>query len=145
VSFLLDTNVVSEWVKPRPHERVVRWLTEVDEDSVYLSVITFLEIRQGIEEMAAGRRRDTLALWIESELPRRFDQRIIGVDLTIADEAGVLLARSRKTGANLSVPDALFAATGSASGLTLVTRNTRHFQKLGLPLLNPWMGSLTAC
>ena len=64
MNFLLDTNVVSEWVKPRPNANVVRWLAETDEDRVFLSVITFAEIRLGVEEMVAGWRRDGLTRWI---------------------------------------------------------------------------------
>jgi len=138
VNFLLDTNVVSEWVKLRPDARVARWLAEADEDSVYLSVITFAEIRLGIEEMAAGARRQALASWLENDLLDRFEDRIIGVDLSIARAWGVLTARSTRTGVNLGVMDAFFAATALAHGLTLVTRNIKHFANLGILLVNPW-------
>lgn len=141
MNYLLDTNVVSEWTKPQPDGNVARWLAETDEDRVYLSVITFAEIRQGVEEMAAGRRRRTLTAWLEGELPTRFEGRILGVGLAVAEAWGALMARSNRMGARLGVMDAFFAATAEAHGLTLVTRNTKHFERLGVALLNPWVGS----
>jgi len=139
LNFLLDTNVVSEWVKPRPNANVVRWLAETDEDRVFLSVITFAEIRLGVEEMVAGWRRDGLTRWLQVELPARFEGRILGVDLAVAEGWGDLMARGSKIGLNLSVIDAFFAATAAAHGLTLVTRNTKHFERLGASLINPWL------
>lgn len=138
MNYLLDTNVVSEWVKPGPDPSVVRWLAETDEDRICLSVITFAEIRQGVEEMAPGRRRDSLKSWLQDDLPVRFEGRILSVDLAVADAWGALMARSRRTGVNLGVMDAFFAATAAAHALTLVTRNTPHFANLGISLLNPW-------
>jgi toxin FitB len=139
LNYLLDTNVVSEWVKAPPHANVVRWLAETDEDRICLSVITFAEIRQGVEEMVAGRRRDALTSWLQDELPSRFEGRILGVDLAVAEAWGAVMARSNKMGVNLGVMDAFFAATAEARGLTLVTRNTRHFETLGMALVNPWI------
>ena len=138
MNFLLDSNVVSEWMKPRPNIHVVEWLAAADEDSVYLSVLTFAEIRHGVEQLPAGRRRESLMSWLEDELPARFHSRILIVDLAVAASWGAMMARSNHAGFNLNVMDALFAATAQAHNLTLVTRNTRHFEKLGLPLLNPW-------
>jgi toxin FitB len=138
VSFLLDTNVISEWVKPQPNPQVVRWLTEVAEDQVFLSVASLAEIRQGIEQMPAGKRRDRLAAWLAEELPVRFEGRIFDIDRTIAETWGVVMARGRKAGTTIGVWDALFAATAEVHRLTLVTRNVDDFVKLDIPLLNPW-------
>ncbi|MFZ0636051.1 MAG: type II toxin-antitoxin system VapC family toxin [Candidatus Acidiferrales bacterium] len=140
MNYLLDTNVVSEWLKPRPDANVVKWLAETDEDGVYLSVITFAEIRQGVEEMSAGRRREALKSWLQDELPERFEGRILGVGLVVAEAWGILMARSSQMGMNLSAMDALFAATARAHELILITRNTRHFERLGIGLVNPWIG-----
>ena len=108
MNFLLDTNVVSEWVKPRPNANVVRWLAETDEDRVFLSVITLAEIRLRVEEMVAGWRRDGLTRWLQVELPARFEGRILGVDLAVAEGWGDLIARGSKIGLNLSVMDTFF-------------------------------------
>lgn len=138
MSFLLDTNVISEWVKPQPNPQVVRWLTEVAEDQVFLSVASLAEIRQGIEQMPAGKRRDRLATWLAEELPVRFEGRIFDIDRTIAETWGVVMARGRKAGTTIGVWDALFAATAEVHRLTLVTRNVDDFVNLGILLLNPW-------
>jgi predicted nucleic acid-binding protein len=140
VSFLLDTNVVSEWVKPTPDANVVRWLSEVDEDQVFLSVASLAEIRRGIELMDPGRRRDRLADWLLRELPARFEGRILDIDRRIAESWGVVMARGRKAGLNLNSLDAFFAATAEVHRVTLVTRNVQHFERLGILLLNPWKG-----
>ena len=138
MNYLLDTNVVSEWAKPRPDVRVIRWLAEADEDRVCLSVITFAEIRQGVERMAAGQRRDALGSWLDDDLAIRFEGRILAVDLAVAHAWGTLMARAARIGVNLNGIDAFFAATAEAHGVALVTRNTKHFDKLGVRLVNPW-------
>jgi len=84
VRFLLDTDVISEWVKPRPERRVVAWLNAADRDGLYLSVVAFAEIRLGIERLPAGAKRDRLTLWLDHDLAAWFEGRIIGIDLAIA-------------------------------------------------------------
>jgi predicted nucleic acid-binding protein len=138
LNYLLDTNVVSEWAKLRPDAKVVRWLAETDEDRVCLSVITFAEVSQGIEKMAAGQRRDALRSWLGDDLAIRFEGRILAVDLAVARARGALMARSARIGINLNPIDAFFGATAEVYSLALVTRNTRHFEELGVPLVNPW-------
>lgn len=136
--FLLDTNVVSEWVRPAPNIGVASWLHHVDEDRVFLSVVTLAEIRRGIELMQRGRRRDRLTAWLEDELPARFDGRLLDVDRRAADQWGVLMARSRSARFALATIDGFIAATARAHGLTLVTRNVRDFDRLELSLFDPW-------
>lgn len=75
MSFLLDTNVLSEWVKPQPNPQVVAWLRDVDEDRVFLSVASLAEIRRGVELMPPGKRRDLLGSWLMRDLPARFEGR----------------------------------------------------------------------
>jgi predicted nucleic acid-binding protein len=143
LNFLLDTNVVSEWVKLKPDANVVRWLANVDEDQVYLSVVTFAEIRQGICEMPSGRRRDSLESWLEGDLSLRFEGRILDVDLAVAEAWGALMAQSAKMGTNLNAMDAFIAATAKVHAVTLATRNTRHFAKLDVALANPWVDGIS--
>lgn len=138
MTFLLDTNVVSEWVKPKPDANVLRWMANVDEDSVWLSVITFAEIRLGVERMASGRRRAALAAWLENDLPARFEGRIAGVGLGIADAWGKFMARCAKQGRTVGAMDGFLGAIALAQGFTLVTRNTQDFEPLGVPVMNPW-------
>ncbi len=138
MNYLLDTNVVSEWVKPQPQLSVVEWVAGVDEDRVFLSVASVAEIRRGIELLDTGRRRDQLETWLADELLSRFESRIIDLDLAVANAWGQLMARAQKAGVGLSSMDAFFAATALARGLTLVTRNVGDFERLGVELLNPW-------
>jgi len=138
VSYLLDTNVVSEWTRPRPNAGVVEWLAKVDEDEVFLSVVTFAELRHGIERLAPGARRRRLDEWLRNVLPARFEGRIAGVDGAIADEWGRLVARCEARGRPIHAMDALIAATAQVHGLTLVTRNTADFGASVKSLLNPW-------
>jgi toxin FitB len=88
VSFLLDTNVASEWVKPRPDPGVVAWLADVDEDRVFLSVVSRAEVRHGIERMPKGSRQARLDAWLRDELPQRFERRILLIDERVADAWG---------------------------------------------------------
>lgn len=138
MSFLLDTNVVSEWVKPRPDPRVVSWLDEVDEDRVFLSVVTLGELRYGVERLPAGGRRQRLDVWVRQELPLRFEGRVLPVDAIIADAWGIIVAQRERAGRGISAMDALIAATAEAHELTLVTRDAADFQSAVTMLFNPW-------
>jgi predicted nucleic acid-binding protein len=138
VSFLLDTNVVSEWAKPRPEPRVVAWLAEVDEDRVFLSVVTIGELRHGIERLAAGRRRERLDEWLRDELPQRFEGRVLPIDATVADAWGSIVARRVRAGRPIGAIDAFVAATAEVHGLTLVTRNAADFRASVKTVLDPW-------
>ena len=138
MNFLLDTNVISEWVKPEPDRNVVAWLAEADEDRVFVSVMSFAEIRRGIELMVAGRRRERLAQWLGQELPLRFEDRILAVDPEVAVIWGVVMARSESQGHAMGSMDAFVAATAEAHDLTLVTRNIRDFEHLAISLVDPW-------
>jgi predicted nucleic acid-binding protein len=138
VTFLLDTNVVSEWVSPRPDAGVVRFLAGADEDRLFLSVMTLVEIRFGIEKLKAGRRRSRLEQWLSGDLTDRFTGRILAVDAEVAQVCGVLLARGRKIGRPPGTADALIAATATTHGLTVVTRNVGHFKSLGVTTHDPW-------
>lgn len=141
MNFLVDTNVVAEWVKPRPEPRVVSWFAEVDEDRVFLSVATLAEIRRGVEAMPVGRRRDRLSAWLADELPARFEGRILDIDRRVADEWGVVVVHSEGTGIPMGTLDAFLAATARAHTLTLVTRDVGDFRSAGIDVLNPWLDS----
>jgi hypothetical protein len=138
VSYLLDTNVVFEWTKPRPNPGVIEWLSQVAEDEVFLSVVTFAELRHGIERLPAGHRRRRLDEWLRGELALRFEGRIVLIDGAIADEWGRLVARQEARGRPIAAMDGLIAATAQVHTLTLVTRNATDFQVSVKTVLNPW-------
>lgn len=138
MSFLLDTNVVSEWTKPQPNAGVITWLEDTDEDRVFLSVATLGELRHGIERLAPGLRRKKLDSWLSEELPLRFESRILPVTADVADEWGRVIARCEAGGRPLAAMDGLIAATASVHALTLVTRNISGFEATLEALLNPW-------
>lgn len=138
MSYLLDTNIVSEWVKPRPNPNVVGWLQAANEDEVFISVCTLAELRFGIAWMPKGRRRDLLDTWLSVDLPMRFDSRIVPIDSAIADSWGRLQAYGKKGGRNIDTMDGLIAATAETYQMTVVTRDVADFEVLGISWLNPW-------
>lgn len=140
MTFLLDTNVVSEWVKPRPDPGVVRWLAEVDEDHTFLSVVTIGELRRGVERLPTGARRDQLARWLDGQLTDRFEGRLLSLDTEVAEVWGRLLARLDQNGRKVGVVDTLIAATAHCHALRVVTRNVTDFEPTGVPVVNPWTG-----
>lgn len=138
MNFLLDTNVVSEWVKPRPNVGLIRWLESADEDRLFLSVITVAELHYGVERLPSGMRRTKLERWLDFDLERRFEKRILGINHEIAVTWGNLVSETERSGRPISVMDAFLAATARVRDLTLVTRNTGHFPMLKA-ILSPWV------
>jgi toxin FitB len=138
VNYLLDTTVVSEWTKPRPNRGVFEWLATIDEDRVFVSVITLAELRFGVARLAAGRRKTRLDEWIARELPQRFGNRVLAIDAAVADAWGHLVAARDETGRPIGVMDAFLAATARVHDLTLVTRNASDFAGSVADVLNPW-------
>ena len=136
--YLLDTNVISEWTRPRPDPAVAAWLETVDEDALYLSVLAFAEIRLGIELLAHGQKRRRISAWLDDDLAARFEGRIIDIDRAVADAWAAIVARGRARGATPPILDAFLAATALVHQLTLVTRNERDLAGLDLQILNPW-------
>lgn len=140
MTFLLDTNVVSEAARPRPAPSVLDWLAKVDEDRVFLSVVSLAEIRRGIERLPPGPRRNGLEAWLQEDLPLRFEGRLLGIDASVADAWGRIVARREDSGRPIGTMDAFIAATAAAHSLILVTRNVRDFEASLPSILNPWDG-----
>jgi predicted nucleic acid-binding protein len=138
VIYLLDTCVLSETMKKKPSSRVIRWLEKEDEDSLFLSVITFGELRKGISKLARDRRRKRLEKWVDEELAQRFFGRILPVDMEVARRWGEISSEMEMRGQPVPVLDSLLAATALEAGLTLVTRNIRHVERTGVSVLDPW-------
>jgi len=138
MTFLLDTNVISEWAKPQPNPAVISWLAEVDEDRIFISVITLAELRSGVASLAAGRRRDRLDAWLSLDLPTRFEGRVLPIDASVADGWGRIAAAAKAVGRPIHAMDAFLAATAHIHQLTLVTRDVSDFESAGTPVFCPW-------
>jgi len=135
MSYLLNTNIVSETVRPNPNKAVIAWLDQVPAEALYVSVLTLGEMRKGVEALADRKRRERLRLWLEHELPDWFEGRVLPVDLAVADRWGRLLA---EMGRPVRTIDSLVAATALHHELRLVTRNSADFNYPGLEVINPF-------
>ncbi len=140
MSWLLDTCVLSELVRPRPKASVVSWVAERDEDELFLSVITIGELEKGIAKLPDSAKRAALELWVRRELADRFRGRLLSIDASIAARWGAMVGASEARGQSLPVIDSLIAATGLQHDLTVVTRNTEDLERCGARCHNPWTG-----
>jgi predicted nucleic acid-binding protein len=136
--YLLDTNVVSELVRPNPDANVIAWVRAVDETSFYLSVLSFGEIRRGVERLPQGPRRERLRVWLEIDLTDRFKGRILNIDRRIADLWGIIMSRAAATSVRLPTIDTLIAATAERYGMVVATRNLRDFAFAAVAAVSPW-------
>lgn len=138
MNFILDTNVISEFVAPKPNESLLRWLRAIDAEHVFLTVITVGEIKKGIEKLPASPRKDALNHWLNDDLLVRFQGHILEIDVETAVLWGDLSARLQALGRPMGAVDSLLAAIALKWEFTLVTRNTDDFIHSGVKLLNPW-------
>ena len=136
--YLLDTNVISELVRPSPDANVLAWVRAEDETRFYLSVLTFGEIRRGIERLPQGPRRERLRLWLEIDLTDRFKGRILDVDRRVAEVWGMIMARGAAASVRLPSIDTLIAATAERHGMVVATRNLRDFALTAVAAASPW-------
>lgn len=135
MSYLLDTNVISETIRRQQNKLVIKWLEQIPAELLFVSVLTFGEIRKGIEKLVDKKKREKLRIWLEHELTAWFDGRVLPVDLAVAERWGRLLA---DVGRPIPTIDSLLAATALHHELHLVTRNVKDFDYPGLEVLNPW-------
>ena len=134
--YLLDTNVFSERSKPKPNPAVLRWLRSLQQNQVYLSVLTIGEIRYGIDKHKDPKRRSELQSWLEEDLAIELLNQIVDVDWSVAEKWGSICAHSENT---LAAIDSLLGATALVHNFVLATRNTKHFRTItGLEVINPW-------
>lgn len=137
-AFLLDTNVPSELIRPRPDPRVKAWISAQDLETLYVSAVSFGEWRKGLTILEAGRRKDALAAWLDEDIRRLFSGRVLPMTKAIAERWGVLEGQRHLAGRPFDVTDAQIAATAMEHGLTLATRNVKDFEGIGLAIVNPW-------
>lgn len=138
MKYLLDTCLISELVKKEPNPAVVSWLDEQDEQKLFLSVLNLGELQKGISKLPDGTRKSELQAWVALDLVERFTGRILEIDLETALCWGRLQGEAEQAGEKLPVMDSLIAATASAHGLVVVTRNVRDIERCGVRVCNPW-------
>ena len=139
MSFLIDTCILSELVRPKPHRRVVDWVKAQDESRLYLSVITIGEIQKGVAKLPASARKEKLVTWLDEELLERFKGKILGIDLTVARQWGDIQAACELRGHKMPVVDALIAAIALVFDMTIITRNEQDMIASGAKIFNPWI------
>ena len=139
MSYLLDTNVVSESEQLTPHPSVISWLAARDESDVYLSALTVGEIRRGIEMLDSGKKRTHLRNWLEG-IRATFAGRILPITESTFAVWGTMFASFEKKGLKRPMFDSLLEATALEHDLILVTRNVRNFRDTSITILNPWEG-----
>ena len=135
MSYLIDTNVISELVRSKPDAHVLDWFANTPDEALFLSVLTLGVIRKGVEKLADTQRREKMRVWLEHDLRDWFGPRILPVGPDVADHWGRLLAQA---GRPVPATDSLLAATALHHDLRLVTRNTKDFAYAGLDVINPW-------
>lgn len=138
MSFLIDTNVVSELTKAPADRAAILWLKSVRASQAWISVAVIAEIRIGIENRPVNRHGVDLEDWLVKSLLPQFSGRVLGVDEKTADHWGRFTHRLRLAGVKEPVLDALIAATATVHGLVVVTRNVKHFAPLGVRTFDPY-------
>ncbi len=137
---LLDTNVLSALMLREPDPVVVAWLDQQPAESIWTTAITVFEVRMGLELLAEGRRRTRLEQELDRQLADELDGRVQLFDRAAAQDAGTIAAARQRAGRTVEIRDVQIAGIASARKATLATRNTRHFEGMGIRLVNPWEG-----
>lgn len=135
---LLDTNVVSEPLRPSPVARVSDWLDAQPLETLHLSAMTVAELRAGVALMSSGKRRTALHEHIEKRVLPMFVGRVLPFDMACTNAYAELMARARKAGSGIQTADALIAAVALANGFAVATRDEGPFLAAGLGVINPW-------
>jgi toxin FitB len=134
---VLDTNVLSALMRQTPDPQVIAWLDRQPRTSIWTTSITLLEVRFGLQIMASGKRRSLLMEAFTAVL-EKLGHRVIGFDVSAAQQAGDLMALRHKKGRPVELRDTMIAGIVLAQHATLATRNTAHFEDIAVPVINPW-------
>ena len=140
MAFLLDTNVISETVRPRPDNTVLDWIESQIPSDLFLAAQTLGELVRGARRVKEQARREQFERWIQQDLARQFDGRILPFDASTAAVWGRLMGDGDRAGRRPSAADAQIAAAAIQHDLTLVTRNVKDFRNFDIRLLDPWQG-----
>ena len=142
--WLLDTNILSELRRPRPEPKVVAFVVARPLDRLFVSAVTFAEIRFGIERAADPVQRSELNDWLTHKVRPMFEGRVLPISEDVMFKWRLLVEEGRKAGHTFSQPDLIIAATGLHHGLTVVTRDTHDYARTRVPLFDPWHDTLPA-
>lgn len=137
---VLDTNVVSDTMRPRPDAALLAWLDAQAPSDLWLTSTVAAELMAGVARLPNGARRQQLAQGVTALLEQDFGQRVLVFDLAVASVYAELLAQRERAGRPISMADAQIAAVCLANNAALATRNLKDFADLGLQLHNPWGG-----
>ncbi len=140
---VLDTNVVSEAMKPGRDSAVIAWLDAQSADTLYLTAVSLSELLMGTAVMTDGKRKSAIGDALNKLILRLFGSRILPFDHEAAMAYSVLVSAARAAGRTVSLPDGQIGAIASVYGFSVATRDTAPFQALGLPVINPWTNEST--
>jgi len=142
--WLLDTNVLSELRRRKPERKVVAFVAAQPLESLYVSVVTFAEIRFGIERVSDAGRRAELGDWLAHKVRPMFEQRVLAISEDVMFKWRLLVEEGRKVRHTYSQPDLIIAATALDHGLTVVSRDVSDYRRARVPVVNPWLGEINA-
>lgn len=137
MNYLLDTCVISEIVKPAPSSRVMMWINSIPSERLFLCSLTIGEIRRGLTKLPESKKKERLTDWLNTLL-ENYQDRIHSIDITVAENWGIMQGKAENEGMPMSSIDSLIAATSYTHNLILVTRNEEDFQASKLSIINPW-------
>ncbi len=135
MGYLIDTNVISELVKLKQNTNVISWFKKVNDQDLYLSVLTIGEIRKGVASIQDIKKKEKFRMWLDQELREWFKGRILPVDIDVANKWGIIQSKSPKS---YPAIDGLIAATALHFDLILVTRNVKDFNYQELEIIDPF-------
>lgn len=135
---ILDTNVISEPLRPKPDERVVQWLNEQALETLFTTTITVAELRFGVEVLPVGKRRNFLQSRLNEQILPFFSRRMLAFELDAATAYAELMGKARVAGLAIGRADAYIAAIAAANHMMVATRDTSPFEAAGLRVINPW-------
>jgi predicted nucleic acid-binding protein len=138
MNYLLDTCVLSEFTRRQPDQNVIAWLDSIEEEKLFISVITVGEIQRGIERLPDSHRKTELLVWMNNGLLQRFAARMVVIDALTMFMWGSLTARMEAAGQPMGVMDSLIAASALQNNLIVATRNVADFLPSGVQVINPW-------
>ncbi len=139
MKYLLDTNIISEFISQTPNKNVIDYILTLNENDLYLSVITIGEIKAGIEKLDNGSKKEKLLHWLENDLLNRFQDRIVDIDTTVMLQWGSINNRLKQLGKPLPIMDSLIGATSEIKDFILITRNEKDFKNLNIKVVNPFL------